>query len=423
MKGFEQWLVRLLRLKGGSVMDIDSDSLLQTLAESNYGEPDLKSGLSLEEEPHRQRRWWEFPYLKGLRFTAIFALVAIMVTGVIYYSFRFIKEVILYDNELYINERGTFNPHKALNCEYALFLFNTADIWANSGIQVNENDKIKINISGAYNSCVNYVKRASEENVELTYPWVRYDRIEEPDVSQDRALLHAIHKEYPIGSALFAIFPESEELDTDPFIWSDPRRAEAVSRWTPESNRSFKKAEKSGTLHFTVNDMFYRNESEVKAFYNSDNTGYRRNTLSEEEKTERIKNHRLDFDDNLGQLLVAVEIRRHVPNQFFHPMIAYRELEYNVRDIHRDDNPFKAWRVFKEFVVFIAWISALFAIWTIAVVGGLYLLFLLSHLLRVGVDAMGGLWYSLLDGIWVGVKRHLPLRHSSSQSQSSTDSE
>ena len=73
--------------------------------------------------------------------------VALLVGAVLYYTSKFFTDVVFHENKFYANEQGTFICKKSLDREFAFFVFNTSDVWANPGIQINEDDDLRINIS------------------------------------------------------------------------------------------------------------------------------------------------------------------------------------------------------------------------------------------------------------------------------------
>ena len=174
LNGLNHILEKWIGTGKSGTMDVDTDAFLDTLARSQYHGSDIEP-RPVEPEKERPLRWWEIPYQKGVRFIAIAGITFLMATLVIHYAIIYINDILLHENQLHINSQGAFNPHKSMNCEYALYLFNTADLWANSGIQVNRKDLIKINISGGYNSAIEGDVISAQNNTELKYPWKYYD--------------------------------------------------------------------------------------------------------------------------------------------------------------------------------------------------------------------------------------------------------
>jgi len=93
-----------------------------------------------------------------------FALVSIFtVAFVLYSAVFFVQNVLLHRAELHINQFGTF-IRKSYNSEYAMFLYDPAEAWAVSGIQVQEGDKLYISASGAYHTNFKYLIDATKDN-------------------------------------------------------------------------------------------------------------------------------------------------------------------------------------------------------------------------------------------------------------------
>jgi len=391
-------LLHLLRSGKLGNMEIDSDSLIETVARSNYPGPDDSTEIPIspsnstdEIKPH----WWEIPYIKGTRFIAIVATGLLMFTVIITSGIIYINDTLLYDNELNINNQGAFNPHKSMNCEYALYLFNTADVWANSGIQIGVGDRYRINISGALHSSVEGAIYGARNNTEQRYGWVKFENDGPKTLAKDEEstvgfCLYRYEKKknagemdrIAFGAPLVGIFPESSDLASNPII-DDSDRAERVWEWTRKNGRKFEKAKYSGTLHFAINDMYFRDNAEMKMFYqNENNKNFSGFPFTQEEINARLDNPKHDFSDNLGQLMVAVEIQRHVPHAFFHPLMAYRELEYSIWGAVDNDSwsfAHRALSVLWSILCFLVRITLLFGFWVLTLLLVNYALFFVGH--------------------------------------------
>lgn len=390
MKGINRIIDMLVTSGRSGDISLDSDGLLECLAKSE----------------HNPKHWWEIPYQKGLRLILVLGAAVMMLTVILYYGIRYINDVILYENQLTINEQGAFNPRKSLNCEYALYLFNTADLWANSGIQVNEKDRIRINISGAYNSSVEGSVLAARENTEQRYPWLSYDTVpknqdttKEGKIARDLCIARGDDR-FDFGSPMYAIFPESGDLRSNPMKLSlklspqldslrqrdkkqkiDSLWHNNISLWKKEESRTFRRAGKTGTLYFAVNDMYFNNDEEMKSYYTIAND-FHDKPFSEREINTRLDRPKHDYEDNLGQLLVSVEIQRHVPCYIFYPTMAYRFFEYNVNETldHNTWGSVGKWILCAcYFFIFLVWVSVLFGLYMIALLVIIYLIFLAGH--------------------------------------------
>lgn len=386
MKGINRIIDILLSSGRNGDISLDSDGLLESLAKSDY----------------RPIHWWEIPYQKGLRLILVVGAAIMMITAILYYGIRYINDVILFDNQLIINNQGAFNPKKSMNCEYALYLFNTAELWANSGIQVNADDKIRINFSGAYNSWVEGTIWAAINNKELEYSWVSSSDIIKTDSTLGGKF--CVSRECPdfgFGSAMYAIVSESGNLQSDPLQLSlkhnkllDSLRVYDVKHktdslwksdiilWRQTDNRDFHPAGKTGNLYFAVNDMYFQNSEEIENYYSDPSTKKPDGSIYQQTEIESLKSKpKHCYDDNLGQLLVSIEIQRHVPYQFWRPSMVYRFFDYKVNYILDSDNyaftktVFCLWYLF----VFMCWITLLFGIYMLVLLFIIYSLFFLGN--------------------------------------------
>ena len=271
---------------------------------------------------------------KGLRLFLLAAMAFMMLVLTIWYAVFFINDVILFESDFQINEQGTLNPRKSLGSEYALFLFNTSEVWANPGIQVNKDDRIRISISGGFHSDICEVLDGAKENKRPKYAWTSpYS-----DLSEDWRkgewqldyLLSRNKENFYFGTVMYTIQPESADISNHPFIVPQ----EDIYAWEKDGN-SFK-AKKSGYLFFSVNDLIFDNlgvqttGSQIRDYY-ARRRGYLESddhiAEIEEIKGENnavLKDPKFLYKDNLGQLLVAVEIQHSIPSILRWPEASFR---------------------------------------------------------------------------------------------------
>ena len=114
---------------GSSKVSIDDDSIWQAMMS---GGPELFKKRSVR--------------LIGLAMVAVFTVAFVVYSAVFY-----VQNVLLYKADLQINQFGTF-VRKSYNSEYAMFLYDPAEAWAASGIQVQKGDRLFISSSGAYHT-------------------------------------------------------------------------------------------------------------------------------------------------------------------------------------------------------------------------------------------------------------------------------
>ena len=322
---------------------VDDKSFFETLAEDNKSDYSNKASSI--------GKWYSN---KRMHFVLLMSSIVLMLGSFVYYTVAFLNDVILFKTEIHVNGQGALNPKKALNCEYAVYLFNTSEAWANTGVRINEGDEFRINISGGANTSITETLDAARANAKPRFSSVFYDNLDvikgEPDsllalciskggrdVGPDKAAVN-------FGSMLYTIQPEGANLVYSP----QQVNKEDIYKWEPHYKgdylvgaKSFCKAKVSGILYLSVNDLVF-SEYNTGVYANLDaqfkaynDVAKRRSDL---ELTDGVQdNLRNDgsyfYKDNLGQILVSVEIIRN--SSFFslnYPLLAYRDFEYASKD-------------------------------------------------------------------------------------------
>lgn len=310
-EGILDWLVS--DNKTGKVI-IDNDSLNETLSTN---------------------------HLMGYRFTLLVATMLFMFVSVVYYAVTFFKDVILYDTEIAVNTQGTLTLKKSLNRDYHLFLFNPHEPWANSGIRINKGDKYRINISGGNHASVMDAIDRARDNIVPTYGWVFSDSISvipnkwksEDNWKLSYCLSRHIGERdscyYDFGSVLYTVMPEDANLVYNPLVVSK----EKLNGWQPNESSAYITSDESGFLYMAVNDLVFGESEGVSPIDNIEKyikEGREMYSENYEPQKKLLKDdYSALYSDNIGQILVAVEIKRDYPGafSFFNPMCAYRWLE------------------------------------------------------------------------------------------------
>lgn len=273
-----------------------------------------------------------------------------------------IYDVVLFQDEISINRAGAFVPTSSCDREQVLFVFNTSDLWADTGVQISERDEIKISVSGAFQSSLSEIEYAARTNRKPKYPWIGNQvRREKHEADEKSDSIRALCPDAYIGAILYRIVP-----DGDPVIDVEGRY-DSVRVLNP--NHTFRKAGANGNLYFAVNDIYLTDPIiEQQAQENRNTIERKREMIREKEKgnkfvfdeennrfagidpsTEidyetrdwlrhtlslpllcpignslcyagpdfkRYFQNRRDFwyDDNLGQIAVMIEIQRYIPD-------------------------------------------------------------------------------------------------------------
>lgn len=259
---------------------------------------------------HHTNGFWR----RGAKLLGIL-LVCIVTLAFLSYSIVFFcQNILFYRGELNTNQFGAFMPRETYCSEYAMFLFDTSEKWVNSGIQVQENDRLFISASGAFHSNYRELVNAatnncladtviSRDNDIVRSRWIFYpkkDPIDERDIDKDTANVafkYAVNsKRLFFGDVLFQVVPESQVSNMH---FEDINRIYKVpSLKLPPKGMSTQKRREAVTIH----------QNGVLAFMVNDKK----------------------LPNNIGQLLVVMEIF-HSKNGF--RGFTFNELSYRWLDI------------------------------------------------------------------------------------------
>lgn len=314
--------------KPGKV-SIDNKTLFESLAEADGSDKD---------------RWY---FNKRLRFLLVVSAVVMVLVSVVYYASAFINDVILFKTEMHVNEQGALNPQKALNSEYALYLFNASEPWANTGVRINEGDKYRIIISGGTNTDITEILESAKNNTRPDFSWVFYDKWEpfKGESLLDLCLSKGVEvngEKVNFGSMLYTIQPEGANVVYSP----QAVKTSDIYKWQPtKENKAagFTHAKESGMIYLAVNDIVFsqRDSMNIDEQFKKYNLVARQegqiDTLSSSTVSLLKDYNSYYYRDNIGQILVAVEVVRSVPKWSFksflnYPLYAYREFDYNSND-------------------------------------------------------------------------------------------
>lgn len=304
--------------------------------------------------------------------------LVILVNSLVFY----IHDVLLFENKAFMNQQGAFVPTQSCSREYALFMFTSSDLWANTGVQVQRGDRIKIMGSGGFNSSIAGLSNRADINLKIEYPWISVF----PEKKKNRELKEAetgerlgeqrfqeisqcIYKDTAkayFGSILYQIQnSESSCLraNSDDIYQLDP---------DPDKQSRFVEVLQDGTLFFAVNDMYLDNTTiagisrenvrklkDLKENYYLPETAFKGDTalvdsiFKQHESSFRLfypcqsipgytlvsgnlfsklsSEHRTAwYDDNAGEILICMEIEHHTENS---DVSWFRKCENNYNSI------------------------------------------------------------------------------------------
>ena len=253
------------------------------------------------------------PRMNAVIFLSV--VIGFVVMAVLIVSF-FFKNVLLFSPHNHVNDAGALVMKQPCGKEHYVFLFNTAECWANTGIDVMAGDKLQISASGAYYGRVQDLALCAKRNVELPFAWNNPSRKVSAVYSNH---MDAMNKASGLcmyrgegarfGSLLCQIQP-----DALPCVYEDSGvYMEQLDMDAEEGVYASVDVERSGKLYVAVNDIYLsdRVKSELKK-----SAGYKEIFLGDstfsDEQIDMLKENAW-FNDNFGEILMNIVVIRSNP--------------------------------------------------------------------------------------------------------------
>ena len=156
--------------------------------------------------------------------------------------------------------------------EVIYWLFNTAELWANSGIEVKKNDRITIRASGAANTAIHYLVDGASDDFQPKFSWVGTEGIERNTGHSAFRGKFRLVPDAPFGKLLMQIIPVSKQKDRGKWIkestYIDGTDEKGVQNhiFTIGKERIELVIPCDGVLHFADNDVVMSDKN-IKDMY------------------------------------------------------------------------------------------------------------------------------------------------------------
>lgn len=156
--------------------------------------------------------------------------------------------------------------------EVIYWLFNTAELWANSGIEVKKNDRITIRASGAANTAIHYLVDGASDDFQPKFSWVGTEGIERNTGHSAFRGKFRLVPDAPFGKLLMQIIPVSKQKDSgkwikeSTYIDGTDEKGEQNHIFTIGKERIELVIPCDGVLHFAVNDVVMSDKN-IKDMY------------------------------------------------------------------------------------------------------------------------------------------------------------
>lgn len=184
---------------------------------------------------------------------SLFLIIVVLFCGIAFVVIA-IKKYYPY-NIIDTNIQGA-TTMKTEDKEVIYWLFNTADLWANSGIEVKEGDELTIRASGASFTAIHHLVKASDENYKPNDEWVGTGGQRKDDPRDKLRAEYRINKNYDEGILLMQIVPkDSTKNDNESWIKGHPNMLTDGHVEIIGKERRNLRISEDGTLHFAVNDI------------------------------------------------------------------------------------------------------------------------------------------------------------------------
>ena len=185
-----------------------------------------------------------------VNFVMFFCSIVLAIVLLVSTFFFFFNSVLLLDSNQLINDYGTIHMEQPCGIESCVYLYNTAQPWTNTGINIVKGDEVRISASGAFYGRVFDLVNSANKND----PSVK-------DSSQSLRIPNLVElcmynkKDAVFGSLLYQIKKDNETIiydsrddnDDNPHIIQDNHERSESFSFT---------ARHSGELYVSINDIY-----------------------------------------------------------------------------------------------------------------------------------------------------------------------
>lgn len=193
-----------------------------------------------------------------VNFVMFFCSIVLAIVLLVSTFFFFFNSVLLLDSNQLINDYGTIHMEQPCGIESCVYLYNTAQPWTNTGINIVKGDEVRISASGAFYGRVFDLVNSANKNDTLPFSFINPSV---KDSSQSLRLPNLVElcmynkKDAVFGSLLYQIKKDNETIiydsrddnDDNPHIIQDNH----------ERGESFSfTARHSGELYVSINDIY-----------------------------------------------------------------------------------------------------------------------------------------------------------------------
>lgn len=234
----------------------------------------------------------------------------------------FLSQVIMPTTNQFVNDSGTLVFNQPLATQHYMFLLNSADLWADSGIEVIEGDHVEITVSGSFYSDIDNLCNAALQNDTTQYIYFhKHHLLNLANIEKTTAINpFSLDSLIDFGALLLRI---EQPIDNLPINYVPDSKTQYIHRDHGAHKISFD-AQTSGILHFAVNDIPLTDSTidamKKEKYFKNDTTSYKDYKANLEKYGDQFA--RKWFDDNCGELLINVTVSRDITKK---PQIPFHD--------------------------------------------------------------------------------------------------
>lgn len=278
-------------------------------------------------------RWRGMKSSSGINLVIGSMVLVITIMALLYILAFLTKEVVLSPNNARINDKGVITVDQPCLETHSFFLLNAADFWVPTDIQINKGDRVYITASGSMYSDVADMHKAAIENKNLNYArsilgahntvkndtigvrYCIYGRYNNDNLGTFK-LRKCLNKHPYFGSLLYQI--GSPHKGYIPYNTDENPKAVQQINLNRNNNEFVFIAKKSGVLYLTFNDILLDSIIFERIQSDSNNLDTTAIEICEDlkrcmiESESDIKDEKIWFKDNMGEVLVNVRIEKSI---------------------------------------------------------------------------------------------------------------
>lgn len=193
-----------------------------------------------------------------VNFVMFFCSIVLAIVLLVSTFFFFFNSVLLLDSNQLINDYGTIHMEQPCGIESCVYLYNTAQPWTNTGINIVKGDEVQISASGAFYGRVFDLVNSAKKNETLPFSFINPSVIDTSQSLYDTNVVSLCmynKKDAVFGSLLYQIRKDNESILYD--SRDDNDDYPHIIQDNHERNESFSfTARHSGELYVSINDIY-----------------------------------------------------------------------------------------------------------------------------------------------------------------------